>query len=216
MALDLPSYLLGKSKSSGGTSDYSELTNKPSINGVTLTGNKTSADLGISGGSDDIISVRYGDTSEATRQKIEDVINKKISEQKANFLVFIVGEPYSNYSGLSNILVEGNIYISANPLPQGTPRTTISTRYYELVPYSNKAGAVMLNITGTWDSENLYYTVTQISYSYNTNGYVSNRIALNTTNKTAYTPTSDYNPATKKYVDDSIASAITNALGGNY
>lgn len=31
----------------GGTSDYSQLTNKPSINGVTLSGNKTSADLGI-------------------------------------------------------------------------------------------------------------------------------------------------------------------------
>lgn len=34
----------------GGTSDYSQLSNKPSINGVTLTGNKTSADLNISSG----------------------------------------------------------------------------------------------------------------------------------------------------------------------
>lgn len=32
---------------SGLTTDYSDLTNKPSINGVTLDGNKTSADLGI-------------------------------------------------------------------------------------------------------------------------------------------------------------------------
>ena len=31
----------------GGVSDYTELTNKPSINGVTLDGNKTAADLGI-------------------------------------------------------------------------------------------------------------------------------------------------------------------------
>lgn len=31
----------------GGTTDYTELTNKPSINGVTLTGNKTTSDLGI-------------------------------------------------------------------------------------------------------------------------------------------------------------------------
>ena len=31
----------------GGSSDYSDLTNKPSINGVTLSGNKTSSDLGI-------------------------------------------------------------------------------------------------------------------------------------------------------------------------
>lgn len=31
----------------GGTTDYTELTNKPSINGVSLTGNKTTSDLGI-------------------------------------------------------------------------------------------------------------------------------------------------------------------------
>lgn len=32
----------------GGTSDYALLTNKPSINGVTLSGNKTTSDIGIS------------------------------------------------------------------------------------------------------------------------------------------------------------------------
>ena len=31
----------------GGTSNYNDLSNKPSINGVTLTGNKTSEDLNI-------------------------------------------------------------------------------------------------------------------------------------------------------------------------
>lgn len=31
----------------GGTSDYEQLSNQPQINGHTLTGNQTSADLGI-------------------------------------------------------------------------------------------------------------------------------------------------------------------------
>lgn len=31
----------------GGTSDYTQLTNKPSINSVTLTGDKTASDLGL-------------------------------------------------------------------------------------------------------------------------------------------------------------------------
>lgn len=39
---------------------------------------------------------------------------------------------------------------------------------------------------------------------------------LTTDNTTSYTPAADYNPATKKYVDDSIASAITTTLGGSY
>lgn len=41
------SYSGGGGGGGGGTSDYSELTNKPRINGVTLSGNKTSAELGI-------------------------------------------------------------------------------------------------------------------------------------------------------------------------
>ena len=37
----------GGGSGSSGTTNYNDLTNKPSINGITLTGNKTSADLGI-------------------------------------------------------------------------------------------------------------------------------------------------------------------------
>ena len=37
----------GGGSGSGGTTDYNALTNKPSINGITLTGNKTPLDLGI-------------------------------------------------------------------------------------------------------------------------------------------------------------------------
>lgn len=38
---------LGGGGGGGGTTDYSALTNKPSINNTTLSGNKTSADLGL-------------------------------------------------------------------------------------------------------------------------------------------------------------------------
>ena len=36
-----------KKHGGGGSSDYDDLTDKPQINGTTLAGNKTSADLGI-------------------------------------------------------------------------------------------------------------------------------------------------------------------------
>ena len=46
--MDATSYLLGKKAGGGsGTSDYSQLSNKPSVNDVTLSGNKTSSDLGL-------------------------------------------------------------------------------------------------------------------------------------------------------------------------
>ena len=37
----------GSGSGSSGTTDYNALTNKPSINGITLAGNKTALDLGI-------------------------------------------------------------------------------------------------------------------------------------------------------------------------
>ena len=46
----------------GGTSDYTQLTNKPSINSVTLSGNKTSADLGLQ----DAIQIDTMPTASAT------------------------------------------------------------------------------------------------------------------------------------------------------
>ena len=39
--------LTGRISVAGGTNDYNQLNNKPSINNVTLSGNKTSSDLGI-------------------------------------------------------------------------------------------------------------------------------------------------------------------------
>ena len=39
---------------------------------------------------------------------------------------------------------------------------------------------------------------------------------LNKTNTTSYTPTADYHPATKKYVDDAISTNITNVLNASY
>lgn len=45
-------YEMTLSGGSGGTSDYPDLTNKPSINGHTLLGNQTGADLGLANSSD--------------------------------------------------------------------------------------------------------------------------------------------------------------------
>ena len=48
----------GSGGGGGGTSDYADLTNKPSINSVTLSGNKTSSDLGIK----EVPTIGQGDT----------------------------------------------------------------------------------------------------------------------------------------------------------
>lgn len=64
----------GGSGSGGGTSDYTLLRNKPSINGVTLIGNKTSSDLYIH----DLVTVDYNSSSfsliDAAADRQQDVV----------------------------------------------------------------------------------------------------------------------------------------------
>lgn len=92
--------------------------------------------------------------------------------------------------------------------------TSNPTTFFKYIP-------VILTIEMTWSED----TVTVTSSKYRTYGNVDtipsvgyiNENTLKKTNTTAYTPTSDYHPATKKYVDDNkytlpIASADT--LGG--
>lgn len=43
-----------------------------------------------------------------------------------------------------------------------------------------------------------------------------NYLSTNSTHYGSFTPTNDMHPATKKYVDDSIKTAIGDALGGSY
>ena len=52
--------------------------------------------------------------------------------------------------------------------------------------------------------------------TYGTTEIIKANRVLTKTNTDTYTPTADYHPATKKYVDDSIAAAITTTLGGSY
>lgn len=60
---------------SGGTSDYSDLDNKPKINNVELEGNKTSSDLGIITKDVDDLLNYYKKSETFTKQEVNDLIN---------------------------------------------------------------------------------------------------------------------------------------------
>lgn len=92
---------------------------------------------------------------------------------------------------------------------------------------SSKPGSIKLRgISPTFTNNNDYYTpsltinltwsgdtLQSITINVNNSGFLP---YLSKKNNNSYTPTADYNPATKKYVDDSIAAAITTTLGGSY
>ena len=84
-------------------------------------------------------------------------------------------------------------------------------------PYRPEFNVHNAQILYSYNSSNNKYNCTEVKLL--SNDKITMPLAsdvLMKTNKTPYTPTSDYNPATKKYVDDAITTAITTSLEGSY
>ena len=64
----------------------------------------------------------------------------------------------------------------------------------------NMIAYLKMTISLTWSND--VCTVTSAEYSWTQTGFVDANEVLTKTNYTSYTPTSNYHPATKKYVDD--------------
>ena len=73
--------------------------------------------------------------------------------------------------------------------------------YYQYAPANSFLTTVMFKSTLT----NGVYVLSNIDYQTT----MRNLIALSTQNTIAYTPSADYHPATKKYVDDTLGNIQT-------
>ena len=102
---------------SGGVSDYADLTSKPSINNVTLSGNKTTSDLGIS----------YNDLTN------KPTIPTKTSDLN-NDSGFLTSVSKSDV-GLGSVVNTGD---SATPVSGGTTKFTTGGAYTELAKKLDK------------------------------------------------------------------------------
>lgn len=221
--------------STGGTTNYLELANKPKINNVELTGNKTLEDLGINIPdlenyyTKDMVNEAFltktnttsftptGDYNPATKKYVDDALaNIDVSFDD----VYVVTCGHRFDWGSFDIIDDGSITEMMNTYwpkylansNQGglviwkdytgyTNGTTLigymwGTEIYIQWPWnaqnnwfvSNLYGSVgVVTITGSWDSSTETYTLTSAVW-----------------NRTNYVPTQDWNPATKKYVDDNV------------
>lgn len=100
---------------SGGTSDYNQLTNKPQINSVELSGNKTLADLGIQAAGD------YATTSDlalkadkSTVDTLQEQVTSNTSAIATKQDILVSGESIRTINNLS-LLGEGNINVGDVP-----------------------------------------------------------------------------------------------------
>lgn len=151
-----------------------------------------------SGGEDnDILVLKLDDDSDGARAKAGKMIT-------ANYGKGLLG-------AVSNKINPGLLY---NALASQT--TSYTFDYTNAVIYTGGDGrnkAFWFEAQGSWS--NNVFTCTRIIY-YTTGKSGVDYRTLTTNNISEYTPTNNYHPATKKYVDDAISNAITDALGGNY
>lgn len=132
--------------------------------------------------------------------------------------------PDGTYSTLNQIITEmidTDIFIIVDELPQ----TGEENKIYLLVDGNKLIEYIWVN--NKWDPVGMvefdindYYTKSEITQLLagvlNSAKEYADTNFLKKDNTTAYTPTEDYHPSTKKYVDDSISTNITQVLGGEY
>lgn len=128
----------------GGTTDYTDLSNKPSINSVTLSGNKTSSDLGIK----EVPTIGQGDTGKLL---------------KANFNS---GNPQAEWTTINQVpsstSSDENKVLTVNS--SGTPTWTLpAAPAIEYADYPNihlEYDSTTQDITGTYEvNYNGFFTI---------------------------------------------------------
>jgi hypothetical protein len=130
--------------------------------------------------------------------------------------------PDGTYSTLQDLIggsVDTDLFIVVEELPDRGERNKIY-----LVPKEGESGFVeWIFVDGQWDTigeldvDLSNYPTTEemqiaISTAVSATKHYSDTNFLKKDNTTVFTPTGDYNPATKKYVDDAIIANITNEL----
>jgi hypothetical protein len=227
---------------SGGTSDYTELSNKPKINNVELDGNKTTSDLGIV--IPDVSNFITKDVDDLTNYYTKVEVDTKIPNtfvitnisDKTSFNVdkpstmLIAQEIVDNFD-FTNFKLKGNVYLKyvnenltyldiCNNIYYDNHGYLIicftpyyggglpEAEKYGVTLYKNMIFRLSIALNSNKEVTNVFTaSVDKIRYISNTANF------LGTNNTTSYTPTGDYNPATKKYVDD-IVGDIESLLGG--
>ncbi len=134
--------------------------------------------------------------------QIQDIVNDVYTKGYKNFILHLYRENDNN--GEYQITYDNmNVDLQTQP--------TLIRFGYQVIANSYVTSSFCrntLDIGGTW-TDNVF----KLNYAYvrgRTDYYAASNTVLTKTNTTAFTPTADYHPATKKYVDDAIAQAIAN------
>lgn len=238
MAVDNLARGLAASKAGGGggTSNYGDLTNKPQINGVELSGNKSTDELGIIVGETKVFKPT------GTRSEYFDLSKDEDQAFLVPMVQDILVDGWKNKYAYSISGVLSFVYYGLFLLVKNIERneTTGTTRFKFLIYREPPVGDsvnydieyIYTHATSDWiyvkneelDNGNITAVYSDESLG---KGLIHLDIAskgkeiytgspLGTTNTQEFVPIGDYNPATKKFVIDTVKTAIGTALEASY
>lgn len=183
------SYIFGVDSSGSGTSDYNDLSNKPSINSVTLSGNKTAADLGLASETE-LTELASEFVSKLTNYYLK---SQTYTKDEVNAIVdTISGFDYIIVSNLPTATEDTmhRIYLvpSEDPVTDNVKDEFI-TIYSEGIYSWEKIGSTSVDLSG-------YSTTTEM------NAAISNALSSYMTTTDITSILTGY--ATRQYVDDAV------------
>ena len=152
-----------------------------------------------------------GKTSECT-----EILNDVATKGSSSFIISCYSTSRTNSRSAPGILYQAYKFT----LSKSGGFINLSGFFYgrsTTSPYRPEANVHNVQILYSYNSSNNKYNCTEVKLL--SDDKITMALAsdvLMKTNTTPYTPTSDYNPATKKYVDDAITTAITTSLEGSY
>lgn len=176
----------------GGTSDYTDLNNKPSINSVTLVGNKTGSDLGLGDVPVGAVVQFDGDTIPVGYEEVNGYVNYSTTEQKIG--TWIDGKPLYRKivtSAFPQVTSDGTQVYTSIDLSSLSPEEVIIewANTFNAAKTSTQMFPIARNIGTTSNSEliarvlyssNYLYIYCKIQ-SYNTNTLIASILYTKTT-----------------------------------
>lgn len=142
----------------------------------------------------------------------QEIVNRCLNENKSCLVFTQLPNDTDSYKSNRGIfIIDNQVLHSDYNVIDGITELSISMS----ISSSDGAGMEHKFIRAVVEmSESTVTNIEKVAFSNRTTVY---RFLPTNTNKiTSYTPTYDYHPATKKYVDDTILNAITSALEVSY
>lgn len=189
-----------RSISGGGTTDYSELSNKPQINSVELSGNKSSSDLGLQDALTFDASPTSGSTHPVTSGGVYTALSSKVNTSAVG-----------SASGVAEL--DENGHVPSSQLPSYVD-DVVEGYYNESTDKFYEDSSYTTEIAG--EAGKIYITLdTNLSYRWSGTGFVviSPSLALGETSSTAYRGDRGATAYSTSQTNASAISGINTALG---